>query len=148
MKAKNVLVVEPDEEQRRRIGAWLEEELYDIMYCPGPSAPEYTCLLSRGQPCALERGADLVVLDLNLRSDVAMTGTPGWELLLAYHERGNRIVAVAGESETVGVLPDERVAVVRRPVERDALLAAIRSLDAPAAVVGRGGGVYGHNLAG
>lgn len=141
---KNILIVEPDEEQRRRIGAWLEEELFDTMYCPGPSAPEYTCLLSRGQPCALERGADLVVLDLNLSSDAAMTGTPGWELLLAYHERGDRIVAVTGEGDPVAALPDERVVVVRRPVERDALLAAIRKLDAATAV---GGDAHGHHLA-
>jgi hypothetical protein len=39
-----VLLVERDSEERDLIGGWLENAGYDVLACPGPSAPDYTCI--------------------------------------------------------------------------------------------------------
>ncbi len=92
---KSILIVAPDDETRRRWADWLEADGPDVMACPGPREPAFTCLGGQDQRCPLAHGADLVVLDLNLASDEAMEGTPSWQLLLYYLDHGCDVVAVS-----------------------------------------------------
>src|SRR6266511_2742711 len=55
-----VLVVDRDPDTRDRIGAWLEDAGLDVLVCPGPTAPEFTCVGSGEGRCPLARAADLV----------------------------------------------------------------------------------------
>jgi hypothetical protein len=89
-----VLLVEPGERDRDQLGAWLEEAGFETLVCPGPSAPEYTCVASSGQGCPLARSADIVVLDLWLDSDRVMRGTSSRQLLRYYIRAGRPVVAL------------------------------------------------------
>lgn len=125
---KAILVVEPDLVEGTRICETLEAAGYPSMWCPGPSEPEYTCVGARTGVCALTAAAEVVVLDLQLRSDDAMEGVPGWGLLSMYLERGAKVVTLVSPSTPVGVFPHQDIAVVERPVHPDHLLAAVRRL--------------------
>ena len=128
MKTPCILVVEAQHDDRALISEWLEDAGYDdAMFCPGPGEPTYTCIGSGGAPCPLSTAADVVVIDLRLRSDEMMTGSPGWQLLLSYYEQGKRIVAISSEMNPVRPTPDEQLHVVHRPLERDRFMAAVDS---------------------
>lgn len=138
-----ILVVSHDEDQRQAIGSWLMNAGFLALMCPGPLGPDYTCLGGRGLPCPLAGGAGIVVLDMRLGSDVALTGSPGWQLLFYYLERGKRVVALTGDEDPIHPRNDEQVAVLRRPAGRAALLDAVRALSRPrpAAHAGSSAGV-------
>ena len=133
MSTQTILVVESDNDMRRRMAGWLEDEGYnDVMFCPGPGGPEYTCIGSGGAACPLSNAADVVVINLQLRSDEAMKGTPGWQLMLNYYEQGKKIVALNGHEDAVHPYSDEWVRVVSRPVDRAEFVAAVRAFSHPA----------------
>jgi hypothetical protein len=127
MKPTSVLLVEFDADEQTRVGTLLEDRGFDVVTCPGPQSPEYICLGGRGLPCPLAHDADVVVLDMRLASDVVMRGTPGWELLIYYMERGKRIVALSDEDDSVHPLSDDRVTVIKRHSPDDVLVDAVRS---------------------
>jgi hypothetical protein len=79
-----VLNVDRDPDTRDRVGRWLEDAGLDVVACPGPTAPEFTCIGSRDGHCPLAQKADLIVLDLWLDSDAAMIGTRAWNLVRFY----------------------------------------------------------------
>lgn len=126
MRGSTILVVEADDDERRQMSAWLEGEGYDVMFCPGPAEPDYTCLGGRGLPCPLAQAADVVVIDLTLRSDAMMTGTPGWMLMLYYYEMGKRIVAISNMDAPVQPRPEDSVSIIRRPYDRETFLSTLR----------------------
>jgi CheY-like chemotaxis protein len=128
MSSGSVLVVEYDEQERSRIGEILEGEGFDVVACPGPTGPDYVCLGGRGLPCPLAHEADAVVLDMRVAGDVMMRGTPAWELLIYYMERGKRIVALSDGEDSVHPLSDERVTAIRRPPDANSLVRAIRGV--------------------
>src|SRR5712691_7819822 len=76
----SVLLVERSRDVRDRIGGWLEEAGYDVLNCPGPTAPDYRCVAGRGGSCPFVHGADAVVLDLLLDSDAVLEGTSAVDL--------------------------------------------------------------------
>jgi CheY-like chemotaxis protein len=123
-----VLVVEHDPVARHVLTGSLEGAGFDVIECPGPSAPDYTCVAARGEPCALARAADAIVLDLHQASDIMMCGLAGWQLFLYYYERGHRIVVLLGGDDPVRPLPESRVAVVRRPATGHKVVTAVREL--------------------
>ena len=127
---RTVLVVARTPEARRSLGSWLEAEGEDVLACPGPGAPDYTCIGSRSERCVLAEAADIVVIDLELAGDVAMAGTPGWQLLLYYVSLGKKVVAIVGSEDPVRPTADDQVAVVRRPAEPREILDAVRALRA------------------
>jgi CheY-like chemotaxis protein len=128
MAAPCILVVEGNEDDRAVISEWFEGAGYDdVMFCPGPGGPDYTCIGSNGAPCPLSTAADIVVVDLRLRSDEMLAGTPAWQLLLSYYEQGKRIVAISSEVNSVRPAPDEQLHIVHRPLERDRFLSAVNS---------------------
>jgi CheY-like chemotaxis protein len=121
----HILVVEANARGRDRIGAWLEQAGYEVLTCPGPSAPSYRCVGSHLGRCSLVEGADAVVLDLHLASDTVGEGTPAWELLLFYAGQGAPVVVLAGDDDPVVPTQNDDVAVVLRPPRREDLLQAL-----------------------
>ena len=139
--AATVLVVEPDEDVRDRIGAWLEEDGFEVIGCPGPGTPDYACIGSRSWSCPLEREADIVVLDLCQASDLAMEGTPAEELLAWYVWKGHPVVALRHGRTASPAVDPARVSVLGWPPERDGISGAARGFagrpeDGPEATAG------------
>ena len=131
MRSPVILVVEPNRSLRHRIGEWLEAGGYDdVMLCPGPSEPHYRCVGVEPGSCPLAKAADVVVVDLHQRSDDALQGTPGWELLFLYLQEGKRVVALTGPSDPVRPIEDDDVRVVERPIDAAQLVAAVSQLGA------------------
>lgn len=128
MNADPVLLVAFDPQQRSRIGGWLEDDGFDVLMCPGPLAPDYTCLGGRGEACPLANEASIVVLDMRLAPDELMTGTPGWQILMYYVAAGMRVVAISGELDAFRPRPDDQVSVLQRPARREDLISAVREL--------------------
>lgn len=123
-----VLVVEADPAERDRFGAWLEEERYDVLTCPGPGEPDYSCVGDREGTCPLLAEAGVVILDMSTASEAVMTGTTSEELLALYLLHGSRIVALGSHP---GEEVPGRLLRLRRHPDRDLLLGAVRSLVAP-----------------
>src|SRR5205814_10430919 len=98
---------------------------YDVIACPGPSAPSYACVGSHHGRCALMDGADVVVLDLHLASDTVGEGAPAWALMLMYARSGKPIVVTTDERDPVVPTADATTAVIHRYPTREALLAAV-----------------------
>ena len=120
-----ILLVESDPAERDRLGSWLQAAGFDVLTCPGPREPDFTCIGTKYETCPLAQVADAVVLDLLLESDMLMTGTTGWELLLYYGSLGKPVVALSDANDAVRPTPGGAVALVRRPPERGALVDAV-----------------------
>lgn len=130
-----ILVVEPNLTLRHRIGEWLEAGGYDdVMLCPGPSEPHYRCVGVEPGSCPLAKAADVVVVDLHQRSDDALQGVPGWELLFLYLQEGKRVVAITGPIDAVRLIEDDYVRLVERPIDAPRLVAALSQVGASIAV--------------
>ena len=126
-----VLLVENDPELRDRMGAWLEDAEYEVVVCPGPSYPEYTCVASRGVPCPLAHGADLVVLDLWLASDSVLSGTSSTELLSFYLGSGKPVIGISArhdQSRLVKLFVQEDLTILEWPPERRELAETARAI--------------------
>jgi CheY-like chemotaxis protein len=126
-----VLIVEPNDVERDRLSAWLEHAGYDVMSCPGPQTPDYTCIGVSQNRCPLARVADVVVLDMRSAGDDVMHGTTAWELVAFYNRHDARVVAIASNDETIATAQFAGVGVVRRPADEAELLAAVRASASP-----------------
>jgi hypothetical protein len=101
MEANRVLLVEPDPMSRKSYSEWLEEAGHEVMLCPGPTAPDYTCVGGREAECPLIEPADVVILNLDLDSDVHAVGTSSFDLLTLYSDAGKPVVAHGSDHELV-----------------------------------------------
>lgn len=133
MEKGRVLLVEAEPANRRSYADWLEESGYDVSVCPGPSAPGYTCVGGRRGRCPLVEPADVVVLDLDLDSEIEQEGTSAFELLSLYTDYGKPVVAVGSDPRIVGVFPERLVAGLLGPPTRPQLVRAVRESIARAA---------------
>jgi hypothetical protein len=120
-----VLVVEADPAERERYAAALEAGGFDVVTCPGPTEPDYTCVGAREGTCPLVGDAAVVVLDLSLDSEALMTGTPAEELLGLYLTSGRPVVALGSRA---GVDLDGQLVRLRRHIDPDEVVGAVRSL--------------------
>ena len=120
-----ILLVEADREERSRFGGWLEGAGFDVLECPGPIEPDYTCVGSRSGSCPLATEADLVILDMSLDSETLMMGTAAEELLGLYLMSGLRVLVLG--SRPGDEIPGQLVRLPRGP-HRDQLLASVRAL--------------------
>jgi hypothetical protein len=89
-----VLLVESDERERGRLGEALEDAGYQVIACPGPTIPDYTCIGGREGYCPLLERVDVVVLDTWLAGDELGVGTSSDELLELYATSGRTVVAL------------------------------------------------------
>lgn len=122
---RSVLVVEADPLERGRFGAWLERAGFDVLVCPGPTEPDYTCVGARGGACPLAQEADIVVLDMSLESEAVVIGTAAEELLGLYLIAGHQVVVLGSHQ---GEEIRGRLVRLRRHPEWDELVGAVRSL--------------------
>ncbi len=126
--APPILLVEHDEQRRALIGGWLQDAGYDVLTCPGPSAPEYSCIGSRAGGCPLVYPASLVVLDLSFSPDARVRAPIGAHLLGFYLLTGKPIIALGrGDDLLADPLENQLVALERTP-DRGDFLATVRSV--------------------
>jgi DNA-binding response OmpR family regulator len=124
----NVLVVESEDWLRERIIPWIREAGFEVLACPGPQGPDFDCAGASRYGCPLGESADLIVLDLELESDLLVCGVAAWELLHYYRSLDKPVVALTGFGDAIRPLPGDRLAVLRRLPDRDELVEAIRVL--------------------
>jgi CheY-like chemotaxis protein len=124
----NVLIVESDEAFRELFVAWLSDAGLNVQACPGPQEPEFECAGASRYGCPLADASDLVVLDLELESDLLLCGVAAWELLHYYRSLGRPVVVLSGTEDALTPVPGDRIAVLRRPPEHDSLIDAVRVL--------------------
>lgn len=121
----SVLVVEADLAERERFGSWLEAAGFDVIVCPGPTEPDYTCVGARDGVCPLLEEADVAVLDMSTDSEGVMMGTAAEEILGLYLLSRARIVVLGSHP---GEQLEGRLRRLPRHPDRDELLAAVSAL--------------------
>lgn len=117
-----VLLVEADADERDRLATHIEAAGHEVSLCPGPSAPDYTCIGARGERCPLADEASVVVLDMSLASEAVVAGTPAEELMGMYLFAGQRIVVLG--SYPGADVPGQMIRLRRHP-DPEVLLGAI-----------------------
>lgn len=123
-----ILLVVADDVEREAFGSGLEAFGYDVLTCPGPTPPDYTCVGGREGVCPLVHDADTIVLDMSLDSEAVVSGTSAEELLCLYLDSGRPVIVLGswpGEE-----VPGRLVRLPRHP-EFDRLLGALRSTERP-----------------
>ncbi len=120
-----VLVVEADPLERERFGSWLEGAGFDVLQCPGPTEPDYTCVGVRDGACPLLEEAVVVVLDMSTESEAVMMGTAAEEILGLYLLAGTRVVVLGSHP---GDEIEGQLRRLRRHPEAVELLQAVESL--------------------
>ena len=120
-----VLVVEADTPERERFGSWLEGSGFDVLLCPGPTEPDYTCVGARDGACPLVDEADVVVLDMSTESEAVVMGTASEEILALYLLTGVRVVVLGSHP---GEEVEGQLVRLHRHPERASLVEAVRSL--------------------
>jgi CheY-like chemotaxis protein len=120
-----VLLVESDAVERERISTSLEDAGFEVTLCPGPSAPDYTCVGTRALECPLAKGASVVVLDMTLDGEDLMEGTAAEELLDVYILAGHRVIALARHLRDE--IPGRSIRLPRHPRSEE-LISAVGSL--------------------
>jgi hypothetical protein len=126
-----VLLVESDHAESERLGRALENAGYEVITCPGPTAPEYACIGGREGYCPLVERTDVVVLDPWLAGDDYGVGTSADALVELYVSRGRTLILLGsvgwldpftgGHVVSLGDRPDASVVVaaVRSAPEAD-----------------------------
>jgi DNA-binding response OmpR family regulator len=123
-----VLIVESEGWVRDLLEPWLQEAGLQVVTCPGPQGPGFSCAGATREGCRLAEDADVIVLDLELESDLLMCGVAAWELLHYYRSLDKPVVVLTGFEDAIRPLPGDRIAVLSRPPDRDGLVEAIRVL--------------------
>jgi hypothetical protein len=122
------LVVTDDLGLRESLENWLEADGFEAMGCPGPSAPDFTCVGLRGEHCPLVGAADVVLLDLHPEPGELLDQTRRGELVDYYQHNGRHLVVMVDTPTTLD-LPDANGAVViGRITERAALIDTVHEV--------------------
>ncbi|MGZ4110007.1 MAG: hypothetical protein ACXVP7_10025 [Actinomycetota bacterium] len=120
-----VLVVEADAPERDRYASALESAGFQVLTCPGPTEPDYTCVGAREGTCPLLEEAAVVVLDMSLDSEALLIGTPAEELLGLYLTSGRPVVVLGSR---VGPTLEGQLVRLRRHADDEQVVASVRSL--------------------
>jgi hypothetical protein len=121
-----VLLVEPNRDELDRLGQALEEAGYEVISCPGPTAPDYRCIGDRESYCPLVEHADVVVLDPWLAGDELGAGTTADVLVELYVGRGRTVVLLGSAGWLAPLAAGHVVRLHDRP-ESSEVVAAVRS---------------------
>lgn len=119
---RNVLLVESDPVERERLAAALEGDGFQVVLCPGPTAPDYACVGARVGRCPLATDGCVVVIDMDQDGDAAVSGTSAEELLDFYRQAPHPVVALCARPIA---RDDARVLELRRHPDTDMLLTAV-----------------------
>ncbi len=128
METRRVLLVEADPGNRHKFGMWLQESGYEVRTCPGPKSPDYTCVGGRRGECPLVEPADVVVLGLDLDSEIEEVGTSAFELLSLYTSSGKPVVVFGPDPGIANVFDPAVVTVVPWPPEARSLIRTVGDL--------------------
>ena len=128
MQDRHVLLVEADPTERERLGLALETAGYRVSVCPGPSAPDYTCVGGRSGGCPLVHEADLIVFDMAIPGEDAIEGTPAVDLLALYEDSGRAVISLVDRPMRRSGGHRRWVRLGRFPSERE-LVRAVRAVD-------------------
>ncbi len=123
-----ILLVEHDEQRRALFGGWLQDAGYEVLACPGPSAPGYSCIGSRAGHCPLVNPASLVVLDLSFSPDATVQAPIGVDLLGFYLLTGKPIIALGRGDDLLADPPENQLIALERTPDHGAFLATVRSV--------------------
>lgn len=126
-KPGSVLLVESDSKRREEMGSWLEGAGFEVTACPGPSAPDYTCIGARGGSCPLVHGVDLIVLDLWLAGDMVQEGTSATDLLGYYVSSGKPVIALTHGDGEARLFAEEHLVDIAWPPGRRELVETARA---------------------
>jgi CheY-like chemotaxis protein len=119
---RNVLLVESDPVERERLAAALEGDGFEVVLCPGPTAPDYTCVGARVGRCPLATDGCVVVIDMHQDGDGSVSGTSAEELLDFYLQAQHPVVTLSARPIA---RDDARVLALRRHPDTDTLLTAV-----------------------
>jgi hypothetical protein len=123
---RKVLIVERDRGEVDRLGTALEDAGFEVISCPGPSAPDYRCVGDRESYCPLVEHADVVVLDPWLAGDELGVGTTADALVGLYVGRGRTVVVLGSTGWLDPFAAGHVVRLDDRP-DPDQVVAAVRS---------------------
>ena len=123
-----VLVVEADVDERDRLGDILTRHGFDVLACPGPTAPDYTCVGERDGRCPIVDAVRAVVLDLRLSGDDMMLGTSACELVRLYVTAGRPVVALGSAGHLERDLLMEGVVRLPRQPDEPSTVATVRAM--------------------
>jgi hypothetical protein len=113
-----VLVVEPEASVRDHLAQLVEAEGYEVRCCPGPHAPDFDCIGVVRDGCPLSDGADIVLLDMELDSDLAIRGTSAIDLVGFYLAGGKGVLALSrGERNLIHPFVEEPLSLLRWPAD-------------------------------
>jgi hypothetical protein len=121
-----VLLVESDDAESERLGRALENAGYEVIACPGPTAPEYVCIGGREGYCPLVERTDVVVLDPWLAGDDDGVGTSADALVELYVSRGRTLILLGSVGWLDPFTGGHVVILGDRPAASD-VVAAVRS---------------------
>jgi len=127
-RGSTALVVSEDPGLVEGLTRWLETDGIDVIACPGPRAPQFSCMGLRGIPCPLVGAADIVLLDLHPEPGQLVDRTRRTELISYYRQRGQTVLAIVEAAGLVEFPGGDGVAIVDRLAERGELLGAVRDL--------------------
>jgi len=119
---RNVLLVESDPVERERLAAALEGDGFEVVLCPGPTAPDYTCVGARVGRCPLATDGCVVVIDMHQDGDGSVSGTSAEELLDFYLQAQHPVVTLSARPIA---RYNARVLELRRHPDTDTLLTAV-----------------------
>ena len=99
-----------------------------MLTCPGPERPDFDGAGATKYACPVAESADLIVLDLELECDLLVCGVAAWGLLHYDRSIERPVVVLWGIDDPMRPLPGDRIAVLRRPPDRDAVVETTRVL--------------------
>ena len=128
IRTQTAVVVSEDDGLRQGVASWLEEAGLEVMVCPGPRAPHFTCIGLEGGACPLVAGTDVVLLDLHPEPGELVDNTSRRELLRHYTAAGHRVIAMVDAGASVELPRVAGVTVTERLAERAALVDVVREV--------------------
>ncbi len=129
--ALSVLVVSSDAGLREQVAAWVDAAGYEVITCPGPHPPGYSCIGLRGERCPLDAVADLTVLDLHPSGPALGDETGRAALVEIYQADGRPVLVLADELSSEPQAETSGAAILERTADRGALMASVRELLSP-----------------
>ena len=130
-RAPSVLVVSSDAGLREQVAAWVDAAGYEVITCPGPHPPGYSCIGLRGERCPLDAVADLTVLDLHPAGAALGDETGRAALVEMYQADGRPVLVLADELSSEPHAETSGAAILERTADRGALMASVRELLSP-----------------
>lgn len=123
-----VLVVSSDAGLLEQVAGWVGGDGFEVVMCPGPHRPDYSCMGLRGERCPLDVVADLTVLDLHPAGADFADETGRAALVKQYQAGGRPVLVLTEDGASEFQAATAGAAFLERTADRGALLATVREL--------------------